>query len=99
MNIHFDCTMCGKCCHNLKLPLSIAEARSWLRRGGDVELLCDATPAIAEPDDDDAAARSVWQRSFAGTSSALPVRICVTLVAAFEGRLPFPPARHALRRI
>jgi hypothetical protein len=30
----FNCTACGQCCHNLKLPLGIAEAVDWLRRGG-----------------------------------------------------------------
>ncbi len=89
MNIHFDCTMCGKCCHGLKLPLSIAEARSWLRRGGAVELLCEATPWPSEPPAEDIAAQLMRDRSFVGASGALPVRIAVTLVAAFDGPCPF----------
>ncbi|WP_338000302.1 hypothetical protein [Burkholderia gladioli] len=44
MTVHFSCTMCGRCCHDLRLPLSIDEALAWLARGGEVQLFCDAIP-------------------------------------------------------
>ena len=26
MNINFECTLCGRCCHDLKVPLTVSEA-------------------------------------------------------------------------
>jgi hypothetical protein len=45
LDIHFDCTQCGRCCHNLKLPLSVDEAKRWAKNGHEVQLLIEATPA------------------------------------------------------
>ena len=36
-DINFECTACGKCCHYLRLALTIAEAIVWLERGGHME--------------------------------------------------------------
>jgi hypothetical protein len=49
MDIDFDCTMCGKCCHDLRLPLTVTEAIAWLERGNDVQILCEALPWPEEP--------------------------------------------------
>ncbi|MBN3845567.1 YkgJ family cysteine cluster protein [Paraburkholderia sp. Ac-20342] len=87
--IHFACTMCGKCCHDLRLPLSIDEAIVWLRDGGEVEFFCEAIPWPEEPPEDNLLARHKRQRSFATASGELPVRIVVNLVASFEGACPF----------
>jgi Fe-S-cluster containining protein len=95
MAIHFGCTQCGKCCHNLRLPLSLEEAANWIRRGGEVELFCEAIPWPVEPPDTDAQAAHKRRRSFATRCGALPVRVIVTLVASFEGACPhlLPDAR------
>lgn len=88
-DIHFDCTMCGKCCHGLRLPLSIDEAATWLARGGSVQLMCEAHPWPTEPAENDAFGQYRRARTSAARSGGLPVRIMVTLVAAFEGACPF----------
>jgi Fe-S-cluster containining protein len=88
MDINFECTMCGKCCHDLKLPLSVDEALVWLERGGDVQFLCEAVPWPDEPAADDLPAQHKRRRSFAASSGELPVRIVVVLAAAFDGACP-----------
>ena len=88
MPIHFDCTMCGRCCQDLKLPLSLPEAIAWLARGGDVQLLCEA---FAWPGGYDPAPQATygWHRSIAAVSGTVPVRVGVTLVGAFAGDCPY----------
>lgn len=83
--LNFACTACGRCCHDLRLPLSISEAIGWIERGGRVEILCDAAPALEHPASgtDFRASRSIPTRS--GT---LPVALGVTLTAVFEGPCP-----------
>ncbi|WP_224011874.1 YkgJ family cysteine cluster protein [Paraburkholderia tropica] len=88
MSTHFSCTMCGRCCHDLRIPLSLAEARVWLRDGGDVQLFCEALPWPVEPSADDAHAAYKRARSFAAMSGTLPVRIVAMVVAAFDGPCP-----------
>lgn len=81
----FSCTACGRCCHDLRLPLSVSEAIGWIERGGKVEILCDAAPALdaAEAERDYRATRSLPARS-----GALPISLGVTLTAVFEGACP-----------
>ncbi|MEK6291225.1 MAG: YkgJ family cysteine cluster protein [Paraburkholderia tropica] len=88
MSTHFSCTMCGHCCHDLHIPLSLAEARVWLRDGGDVQLFCEALPWLDEPPADDGYAAYKRARSFAAMSGTLPVRIVPMVVAAFDGPCP-----------
>jgi Fe-S-cluster containining protein len=88
MTIHFSCTQCGKCCHNLRLPLSLAEASAWLRRGGDIELFCEGIPWPVEPPGNDAQAMHKRKLSFPVVSGALPIRVVITVVAAFDGACP-----------
>lgn len=88
MDINFECTMCGKCCHDLKLPLSVDEALVWLERGGDVQFLCEAVPWPDEPAADNLLAQHKRRRSFAASSGELPARIVVILAAAFDGACP-----------
>ncbi|WP_414448262.1 YkgJ family cysteine cluster protein [Burkholderia sp. 22PA0099] len=88
MSIHFSCTRCGQCCHDLRLPLAVDEAAAWLARGGAVQVFCDAIPWPAEPPGDPVLVRHRRQRSFAAHCGALPVRVSVTLVAAFAGACP-----------
>ena len=87
-DLDFNCTMCGKCCHGLRLALTFDEARAWLRRGGRVELMCEAIPWPVEPAEENREAQYRRARSFPAASGTLPVRIAVLLVATFEGPCP-----------
>lgn len=88
MDFDFACTMCGKCCHDLRLPLTVAEALAWLERGNDVQLLCDAVPWPEELPADNLQAAHKRRRSFGAMSGSLPVRVVVILAGAFEGACP-----------
>lgn len=88
-SLNFECApQCGGCCHDLRLPLTIAEAVGWLERGGQVELLCEAIPWESEPPPDQLVAAHKRRRSFAAASGALPVRVIVVLAARFAGGCP-----------
>ncbi|WP_240655681.1 YkgJ family cysteine cluster protein [Paraburkholderia phosphatilytica] len=87
-DIDFHCTMCGKCCHNLRLPLTVGEAIAWLERGDDVDVLCEALPWPVEPDASNAEAIYRRQRSSPTTSGSLPTRIQIVLAASFAGPCP-----------
>ena len=87
MTLRFGCTACGRCCHDLRLPLSLREAQSWLQRGGEVELLTDAAPALpTQPDDPRSRYRR--ERALAGVSGGLAVTVNLTLAATFSGPCP-----------
>lgn len=88
MALHFSCTMCGRCCHGLRLPLSVPEALAWIADGGDVEVFCEAVPWPEEPAADNGPARHKRKRSFLARSGQLPVRVVVSLVASFDGPCP-----------
>jgi Fe-S-cluster containining protein len=87
-DINFACTTCGQCCHDLRLPLTIAEAIDWLKRGGQLELLCEAIPWPVEPEAGNAQAAYKRARSSAVMSGTLPVRVSIILTAAFAGACP-----------
>jgi hypothetical protein len=87
VDLHFGCTRCGKCCHDLKLPLTVAEATLWLAEGSEVQIICEAVPWATEPGADDLAAAHRRRRSFPTLSGALPTRISVILAANFSGCL------------
>lgn len=91
-NVDFACTQCAKCCHDLRLPLTIDEAIEWLVRGGTVEVLCEAMPWLAEPPPHDVGAAHKRRRSFVASSGELPIRVIAILTAAFEG--PCPNLQH-----
>jgi Fe-S-cluster containining protein len=95
MDIHFGCTMCGKCCHNLRIPLTIREAIEWLRRGHVVEVLCEAVPWPEEPASTNALAQHKRSITFAARSGAIPVRIGAILTASHRG--PCPNLRDDMR--
>jgi Fe-S-cluster containining protein len=84
--LHFSCTVCGKCCQNLRLALSVAEAIRWLERGGTVELLCDAAPALSHAPGSPEEYRAL--RAVPARSGALPVTVGMTLTAVFDGPCP-----------
>jgi Predicted Fe-S-cluster oxidoreductase len=87
-DINFECTACGKCCHDLRLALTITEAIAWLERGGQMELICEAIPWPVEPELGNAQAEYKRARSSPAMSGSLPVRISIVLAAAFTGACP-----------
>lgn len=92
MEITFDCTQCGRCCHDLRLTLSVAEARVWAGRGHRVDLLVEGWPwpetDSADGDPDDPVMQ--WRRatSFPVSVGDVPFRVNVRLVARHEGACP-----------
>jgi Fe-S-cluster containining protein len=88
MDVHFECTQCGNCCRDLKLPLTVVEAINWLTDGYSVQIICEALPWLKEPPADDRKAAHRWQRSFAATSGSMPSRVVVILAANFAGSCP-----------
>jgi Fe-S-cluster containining protein len=87
MDIHFQCTECGRCCRDTKIPLTVAEAIAWLRRGHDVQLLCEASPWPDALDHDPNAAH-FKRRSFPVMSGSMPARVVVILAANAVGACP-----------
>jgi len=87
MEMRFGCTQCGKCCRDTKVPLTVAEAITWLNRGDEVQLLCEASPWPAALDGDPRAAH-FKRRSFAVMSGSMPTRVAVSLVANIVGACP-----------
>ncbi|MDQ0840139.1 hypothetical protein QFZ54_003992 [Sphingomonas faeni] len=65
--------------------LSAEEARVWALRGGLVQILVHAAPAV---NDDDEVARYKRERRFIARSGELAIRVQVMLVARFEGACP-----------
>ncbi|WP_347555731.1 YkgJ family cysteine cluster protein [Robbsia sp. KACC 23696] len=88
MNIDFHCTKCAKCCHDLRLPLTVPEAVAWLSRGDTVEVLCEIVPWPDGQDLDHPEVAAKLQRTFAAISGTLPVRIGVVLAARHVGACP-----------
>src|SRR5471030_1717171 len=74
-NLNFSCVSCGKCCHDLRLPLTWQEAIDWLSRDGTVELLCEALPWPEEPEPSNLQAQHKRRRSFPTMSGNLPIRV------------------------
>jgi Fe-S-cluster containining protein len=87
MDIHFNCTQCGKCCRDTKVPLTVAEAINWLERGDEVQLLCEASP-WPEALDREPRAAHFKRRSFAVLSGSMPARVVAMLVANVVGACP-----------
>lgn len=88
MKIAFDCTQCGRCCHDLRLTLSVAEARVWASRGHRVDVLTEGWPWPDNGDPDDPVMQ--WRRvtSFDARVGDVPFRINLRLVARHEGACP-----------
>jgi Fe-S-cluster containining protein len=87
-DLNFSCVSCGKCCHDLRLPLTWQEAIDWLSRKGTVELLCEALPWLEEPDPSNLQAQHKRRRSFPTMSGDLPIRVIVVLTAVYSGACP-----------
>ncbi|GAB2569570.1 YkgJ family cysteine cluster protein [Dyella jejuensis] len=87
-NLNFSCVACGKCCHDLRLPLTRNEAIDWIARGDTVELLCEALPWLEEPEPSNLHALHKRRRSFASMSGNLRIRVIVILTAIYVGPCP-----------
>jgi Fe-S-cluster containining protein len=85
MAIRFECMACGRCCHGLRLPLSLSEAVQWLERGGRVDILCDASPLDALPDP---LTSLRLQRKFPARSGNLEIAVDLVLTASLDGMFP-----------
>jgi Fe-S-cluster containining protein len=83
--VNFSCTSCGRCCHDLRLTLSVSEAIQWLHRGGKVQILCHAA---ADLDDLSPVVAYRSARSFPARSGGLAIRVQVILAAHFDGACP-----------
>ena len=88
MDVHFNCTQCGKCCRDSRIPLTSAEAISWLKRGHQVQLICEASPWPEGVADEDPKAAHFKRRSFAVMSGTMPTRVGVILAANNAGSCP-----------
>lgn len=92
MDLHFDCTQCGRCCHDLRLTLSVEEARAWAGRGHQVDLLAEGWPWPDEDEPQDALDDAVvqWREatSFPVLVGDVPFRINLRLVARHDGPCP-----------
>jgi Fe-S-cluster containining protein len=88
MKLDFACTGCGRCCHDLRLQLSVAEALAWLAAGREVQVLSQAVPWPEDAAAPDAPTAHLLARSTPGRSGELPVRWLITLAAHHEGPCP-----------
>ena len=89
MDLHFDCTQCGRCCHDLRLTLSVDEARAWAGRGHQVDLLAEGWPWPDDGDDpEDGMAQWRKATSFPVLVGDVPFRINLRLVARHDGPCP-----------
>lgn len=88
MDIHFDCTCCGDCCRNIKIPLTAVEAVEWLHDGNEVQIICEAASWADDASAQDPAAAHFKRRSFAAMSGGLRARVVAFLVANIAGNCP-----------
>jgi Fe-S-cluster containining protein len=80
--------MCGRCCRDVHLPLTIEESLAWLSDGHSVDVLCAAMPWPVEPPADHAESAYRRARSFVAHSGSLRVRVTVVLAANLAGACP-----------
>lgn len=88
MDLRFECTQCGKCCHGLRLTLSVDEAIAWTGNGHVVQILTEAFPDCPDDGREDSRAAYDRARSFPAISGEMPIRIAAALVAFHEGACP-----------
>jgi Fe-S-cluster containining protein len=83
--IKFSCTLCGRCCQNHNIPLTLDEAISWLEDDGEVGIFCEADLWPSELSRDSRTAHR-RKRSFAVSCGSSPVRVTALLVGLVLGR-------------
>jgi Fe-S-cluster containining protein len=89
VDLNFECTLCGKCCQGLKVPLTVEEAIGWLKDENEVQILTEAIPWPDEPGEDDRLMLHKRALSFPVMSGSLPTRVVVVLAASFSGSCPY----------
>jgi Fe-S-cluster containining protein len=77
--------MCGQCCKNHSLPLTLTEAIRWLEDGGDLALFCEAVPWDSEPPPENLRAAHQKKRSFPVACGSSSVRVTVIFVGVISG--------------
>jgi Fe-S-cluster containining protein len=77
--------MCGRCCTDTAVPLTVDESISWLEDDGKVDLYVEADPWPVEPPSDNLRAAHRKRRSFQVPCGCSSARITVILVASFVG--------------
>jgi Fe-S-cluster containining protein len=88
VDVHFDCTQCGRCCHDTKVPLTLQEAADWLADGHSVQVVCEAWSWLEDRSGSDRKLAYLKHRSFEAASGGMPARVVATLVANIEGPCP-----------
>lgn len=88
MSIHFACTLCGKCCRSMKLPLTTGEAEAWLLDDNELQVICEALPGAPEAVADDQRAAYRRRRAFAARSGQLSIQVVAILAANIGGACP-----------
>jgi Fe-S-cluster containining protein len=85
-DLKFGCTLCGRCCKNLSLPLTLDEAIAWLEDDGQVAIFCEAYPfQPPEPGQIDLRAEHRRKRSFAVRCGSSQARVTAIFVAVISG--------------
>jgi Fe-S-cluster containining protein len=87
-NLNFSCTICGKCCHNTKIPLSVAESIEWLSAGLRVQIICEAASWFEPARADDPKRARFERRSFAARCGSIRARVVALLVADVPNGCP-----------
>ncbi|MFY7837734.1 MAG: YkgJ family cysteine cluster protein [Novosphingobium sp.] len=88
MEITFDCTQCGRCCHDLRLTLSVDEAQVWAANGHQVDLLAEGWAWADDADETDPAIQWRKATTIPAMVGEVPFRINLRLVARHEGPCP-----------
>jgi Fe-S-cluster containining protein len=83
--IKFSCTMCGRCCQNHSIPLTLDEAICWLEDGGKVGIFCEADLWLSEPPKENLRAAHRRKRSFAVSCGSSRARVTAIFVAITSG--------------
>ena len=84
----FSCTQCGRCCHDLHIPLTILEAKDWLNKGNKLKILTEAIPWVTGVEISEEALLRKSSMTFGSASGTLSIRVLVTLVGFFSGGCP-----------
>jgi Fe-S-cluster containining protein len=84
-DLKFGCTLCGRCCQNRSIPLTLNEAIAWLEDDGLVAIFCEAHPYYLESDQQDLRALHRKKRSFAVRCGSSRMRVTAIFVAVVAG--------------
>ena len=88
-DFRFSCTMCGNCCHDHNLPLTVDEAIAWVEGGGQIQIYCEAAAWPIAPAATEAEAAYRRRRSFAARCGTATIHVAAVLAGVVKG-----PCRH-----